>query len=163
MSFSPHKNNLAIRLAQCHLLACRSLEWHRGAARTPLVGSPHRDSNSSHPLKTLWVFFFVDPSGLDGCDIFFASRSPPTHHRWCFPIKKPAAGAGRVMGPPKLDRYDTRCRVFLPSVSRLLIVHPNLKRSFKGSRCDVPPLPFPASTTRCGANGRVMGIAWLEG
>ena len=141
-----------MRLAQCHLLTCRSLEWHRGAARTPLVGSPHRDSNSSHPLKTLWVFFFC-----------VSSTTNTPHHRWCFPIKKPAAGAGRVMGSPKLDRYDARCRVLPPSVSRLLIVHPKLKRSFNNSRCDVQALPFSASTTRCGANGRVMGIAWLEG
>ena len=67
------------------------------------------------------------------------------------------------MGSPKLGRWDARCSVLHPSVSRLLIVHSNLKGSFSNSICAVQALAFSSSTTRCGANGRVMGIAWLEG
>ncbi len=66
------------------------------------------------------------------------------------------------MGLPKLGRGSARCRVFLGSVSKLLKVHWKLKYSFRNSICEVQALPSSSSTTRCGANGRVMGIAWLE-
>ena len=67
------------------------------------------------------------------------------------------------MGSPKLGRRDARCRGLLRSVSRLLKVHSNLKGIFNSSIYVVHALPLPASAARCGANGRVMGIAGLEG
>jgi len=46
------------------------------------------------------------------------------------------------MGSPNLGRWNARCRVLRRSVSRLLIVHSNLKGSFSNPICAVRVLTF---------------------
>ena len=110
VSFSPHTDNLAIRLAQCHLLTCRSLEWHRGAARTWSVGSPHRDSNSSHPLKVLRAFFFATESIISRLLILSRTPSMVSRNKKACHWGRPGDGVSKVRSQNRyMQSFGLKC------------------------------------------------------
>ena len=131
-------------LAGCdQLVVVLSLAWSHGGGSTA-CSMRNRLAPSRHSCPTAFSCF------------------PLGRYPWCLAIKKPASGAGRVMGLHKVDLISTRCMVFIFSScfsARWLDDELILKSTFTYNTPSVVRLSS-EDAPHCGGadKGRVMGI-----